>query len=74
MGNAVDGLNKQEPTPSSSRKRAPVIWPGVLIFTTWTIALLAVLTNRSFLLDHRYLLQQSHLPWIVALVIFLASW
>jgi len=46
----------------------------VLIFTTWTIALLAVLTNRPFLLDHRYLLQQSHLPWIVALVIFLASW
>ena len=58
--------------PSSSR--APVIWPWVLIFVAWTLALLAVLTKQTFLINHNYLLTQSHLPWLVALVVFLVCW
>ncbi len=58
----------------SSRSRAPVIWPWILIFAAWTVVLLAVLTKQTFLINHNSLLTQSHLPWLVALVVFLVSW
>jgi predicted metal-binding membrane protein len=57
-----------------SRSQAPVIWPWVLVIIAWTVALLAALTKQTFLINHNYLLTQSHLPWIVALVVFLACW
>src|SRR5258708_20259382 len=55
-----------------ARRRAPVLWPYVLVMAAWTVALLATLTNQSYLIDHHYLLEQSHLPVLVALVVFLA--
>jgi predicted metal-binding membrane protein len=58
----------------SSRGRAPVIWPWVLIFGAWTVVLVAVLTKQTFLINHNYLLTQGHLPWIVAMVVFLVCW
>ncbi len=57
-----------------ARRRAPVLWPYVLVIAAWTVALLATLTNQSYLINHHYLLEQSHLPVLVALVVFLACW
>jgi predicted metal-binding membrane protein len=56
------------------RSRAPLLWPWVLIAAAWTLAGLAVLTNQSYLINHHYLLEESHLPVLVALVVFLACW
>ena len=64
----------QKAARPSSRSRAPVIWPWLLIIAAWTVALLASLTKQNSLINHNYLLTQSHLPWIVALVVFLACW
>ena len=56
------------------RRRALVLWPWVLVVAAWMIAGLAVLTNQSYLINHHYLLEESHLPELVALVVFLACW
>src|SRR5437763_1771518 len=40
----------------------------------WTVALLAELTHQSYLIDHYYLLEESHLPILIALAVFLACW
>jgi len=50
------------------RHWAPVLWPYVLVMASWTLALVATLTNQSYLINHHYLLEQSHLPLLVALV------
>ena len=55
-------------------RRALVLWPWVLVAAAWTLAGLAVLTNQSYLINHHYLLEESHLPVAVALVVFLACW
>ena len=67
-------LTAQKDARPSSRSRAPVIWPWVLVIIAWTVALLAVLTKQTFLINHNYLLTQSHLPWFVTLAVFLACW
>ena len=67
-------LTDQQDARPSSPSQAPVIWPWVLVIVAWTVALLATLTKQTFLINHTYLLTQSHLSWIVALVVFLASW
>src|SRR5262245_55748462 len=56
------------------RRRAPLYWPWVLVAAAWAVALLAAITHRTYLIDHDYLLEQSHLPWLATLAIFLASW
>jgi predicted metal-binding membrane protein len=60
--------------PSSSPQQAPVLWPWLLVIVAWTVALVATLTNQNALIDHHYLLEESHLPVLVALVVFLAGW
>ena len=67
-------VNDQQPVRPVARRRAPVIWPWLVVVAAWTLALLAVLTNQSYLINHHYLLEQSHLPVLVALVVFLACW
>src|SRR5712692_4563505 len=57
-----------------ARHRASVLWPYVLVIAAWTVALLATLTNQNYRINHHYLLEQSHLPVLVALVVFLACW
>jgi predicted metal-binding membrane protein len=64
----------QKRRPSSSPHQAPILWPWILVIMAWTIALVATLTNQNSLIDHHYLLEESHLPVLVALVVFLASW
>src|SRR6266851_10284017 len=66
-------LKKQERTRSTSRPRALVLWPWAMIIAAWTLALLAVLINQTYLINHHYLLEESHLPMFTALVVFLAS-
>ena len=56
------------------RHRAPVLWPWVLVVAAWALAGLSVLTNQNYLINHHYLLEESHLPVLVALVVFLACW
>ena len=56
------------------RRRAPVLWPLVLVVAAWALAGLAVFTNQSELINHHYLLEESHLPVLVALAVFLAGW
>src|SRR6478752_6564997 len=56
------------------RSRAPLLWLWVLIAAAWTLAGLSVLTNQSYLINHHYLLEESHLPVLVALLVFLACW
>ncbi len=65
---------EQKDARPSSRSRAPVIWPWVLVIAAWTVALLAILTKQNSLINHNYLLTQSHLSWLGALVVFLACW
>ena len=70
----VPDVQGQKRIPSSAPHRAPVLWPWILVTVAWTVALVAALTNQNALIDHHYLLEQSHLPVLVALVVFLACW
>ncbi len=67
-------VNDQQPARPVLRRRASVIWPWLVVVAAWTLAGLSVLTNQSSLINHHYLLEQSHLPVLVALVVFLACW
>lgn len=64
----------QHPARLPARRRKPVIWPWLLVGAAWALALVASLTNQSSLINHHYLLEQSHLPVLVALVVFLIGW
>lgn len=59
---------------SRARRRGPVLWPWMLVVAAWALAGLAVFTNHTYLINHYYLLEVSHLPVLVALVVFLACW
>lgn len=69
----LNDIEDQQRAQSASR-RAPVVWPWFAVIAAWTLGLVATLTNQTVLIDHHYLLQQSHLPWLVALLLFLACW
>lgn len=70
----VPDVQGQEGIPSSSPHQAPVLWPWILVIVAWTVALVAALTNQNYLIDHHYLLEESHLSRLLALVVFLACW
>jgi predicted metal-binding membrane protein len=55
-------------------RRLPVLWPWLLVGGAWTTAGLSILFHQTQLIDHHYLLEESHLPWLAALVLFLAAW
>ncbi len=71
-----------------SDRRAPILWPWVVVALAWGLTILAVLTGRGYLVDHHQLLDGHemymgghymrmgglHLPWLAALGVFLASW
>jgi predicted metal-binding membrane protein len=65
---------EQKRIPSSSSHQAPVLWPWLLVIVAWTVALVAALTNQNYLIDHHYLLEESHLSPLLALIVFLACW
>ncbi|HLW03248.1 MAG TPA: DUF2182 domain-containing protein [Ktedonobacterales bacterium] len=49
-------------------------WPWLLVAGAWALALLAAWTHQSYLINHDYLIQESGLPWIAALIFFLICW
>src|SRR6266704_6346479 len=55
-------------------RRAPVLWPWLLVVIAWGVLVLATLAHQTFLLDHHYLLQASGLPWLAAFEVFLLCW
>ncbi len=69
-------------------RRAPILWPWIVVALAWGLAILATLTGQSYLVDHHQLLEGHymymgghymrmgglHLPWLAALLVFLASW
>jgi predicted metal-binding membrane protein len=57
-----------------THRRAPVRWPWLLVGAAWALAMAASLTGRRALIDHHYLLVASRLPWLLALLLFLACW
>src|SRR5436190_8680278 len=69
----TDG-NDGQPARQVRRRRVPVIWPWLMVVAAWMLVGISVLTNQSFLINHHYLLEESHLPVLVALVVFLACW
>jgi hypothetical protein len=69
----LNDIEDQQRAQSASR-RAPVVWPWFVVIAAWTLGLVATLTNQTVLIDHHYLLQQSHFPWPLALLLFLACW
>jgi predicted metal-binding membrane protein len=69
ISQAVEGRGNVQPG-----SRAPLLWPWALVVAAWALAGLSVLTNQSYLINHHYLLEESHLPLLVALVVFLSCW
>jgi predicted metal-binding membrane protein len=73
---------------AQSRREPLLVWPWLLVATAWGVVGLAVLTQHTDLLDHHQLMEGHvmfmaghymrmgglHLPWIVALGLFLVSW
>lgn len=51
-----------------------ILWPWGLVIVAWSILLLASSGSHLSVLDHDYLLRESHLPWALALAILLVSW
>jgi len=51
-----------------------MLWPWGLVIVAWSILLLASSSSHLSVLDNDYLLRESHLPWMLALGIFLVSW
>lgn len=70
----VADLENQGSTRPSSRHRAPVLWPWIVVIAAWAVALVAFLTKQNNLIDHHYLIEESHLPWLAAFALFLAGW
>jgi predicted metal-binding membrane protein len=58
----------------NARRRAPVRWPWLVVALAWAVALLATLLHQRYLIDHHWLIEASGLPWLIAALIFLASW
>ena len=50
------------------------LWPWALVLAAWALMLLATWTHQSYLLNHGYLIQESGLPWLAALIFFLVCW
>jgi predicted metal-binding membrane protein len=70
--NATERATLTEPVHIHTRVLA--LWPWALALAGWAIALLAAWTHQSYLINHDYLIQQSGLPWIAALIFFLICW
>lgn len=49
-------------------------WPWLLVVAAWALALLATWTHQSYLINHDYLIEESGLPWVAALLFFLICW
>jgi predicted metal-binding membrane protein len=48
--------------------------PLLLVIAAWGIIFIASAQHQIVWLDHDFLLQKSHFPWIITLIIFLVCW
>lgn len=48
--------------------------PWSLVLLAWSIILIAFATKQTYLIDHNFLIQTSHFPWWLALILFLLAW
>jgi predicted metal-binding membrane protein len=55
-------------------ERNTIRWPWLLVAAAWAAALLATLSGHRELVDHHYLLEESSLPWLLAVAVFLLCW
>ncbi len=51
-----------------------IAYPLLLVIVAWGILLVASMQQQMVLFNHDFLLQKSHLSWLIALIIFLACW
>jgi len=74
----MPALNMSEPMKITGHVRrsirSVVLWPWLLVAVAWGVLILATLAHLTFLIDHRYLLQASGLPWLAAFEVFLLCW
>lgn len=59
---------------SREPRRAPAAWPYVVAALAWGLTFFGTLTGQRYLLDHHWLLEESGLPFVVALLVFVACW
>ncbi len=60
--------------PAGVYQRLLAFWPWALVVAAWALMLLATWAHQGYLLNHDYLIQESGLPWIAALIFFLLCW
>src|SRR6185437_12998558 len=60
--------------PAEAHARLLAHWPWLLVVCAWALVLLATWAHQSYLINHDYLIQESGLPWIAALIFFLICW
>jgi predicted metal-binding membrane protein len=60
--------------PGRALRRTLVFWPWLLVAAAWGLAGLSTWTHQQYLINHDYLLTESGLPWLAALILFLLCW
>lgn len=72
---AVNGTNQATLSePADPQRHLLAFWPWALVLVAWAMILLATWAHQSYLFNHDYLIQESGLPWIAALIFFLICW
>jgi predicted metal-binding membrane protein len=51
-----------------------MVFPWFLVLLAWGTLFWAFSTQRAVFFDHDYLLRVSHLPWLIAMLVFLLGW
>ena len=59
---------------ASKYSRVRLNWPWLLVGAAWAVAVAATPTGQRMLIDHHFLLEESGLPWPLAVAVFLIGW
>lgn len=60
--------------PTLGNRGARLRWLWLLVGIAWMIAIVTSLTGKRTFIDHRFLLEESGLPWPLAVTVFLVGW
>jgi predicted metal-binding membrane protein len=69
-----EASSQNRAAPSLALRRAVAFWPWLLVASAWALAGLATWTHQQYLINHDYLLTESGLPPLAALLLFLVCW
>lgn len=58
----------------TSHSLRAILFPWLIMCGAWLTLIYCTLSGNTALFDHAYLLRGSHLPWIIACLLFLCSW